>query len=339
MTTEQPKDGEGPQGSSLPATPEDALRWKVNPLLLQARFPDDLKDPTTLAQFTQVAIAINLNPLMGELVPFFGRPYITEEGWLRMIDERAPGQLVGDETSIATEAEYKMFGVKNGWLGKAIVTRRVLTLDGHTTADRVITDYAFLSEAKVKESRITAITDEPWRQAMKTAHVRALRKAFRDVVARTASDFALGGGAEEGIIDVEVMRTVDRLAESGAEQATDDTERKKFWARAPKLGFKHGSKELATFFGLDSPDSSIKDGWIEQDHTWMEANQMLDMFESEGLCAQCGKGYVQPYAYTPDAKGICGKECGVAFEKELESTDGKQPQTKAKRTSRAGTEK
>ncbi len=330
---QQTSEGESPD-SPLPATAEQAMRWKANPMLLQARFPRDLDDPTTLAQFLQVAIAVDLNPLMGELIPIHGRPYITEEGWLRMIDERAPGQLVGDVTSIAEKSEYEAFGVSKGWLGKAVVTRRVLTLDGKTTADRVVTDYAFLSMADVNKSPISAVKEEPWRQAMKTAHVRALRKAFRDVVARAASDFALGGG-DDNVIDVEVMDQVNQLATSGAEQATDDTERKKFWARAPGLGLKHGGAEIAAFFGIPL-EASIKDNWIDHGHTWMEANQMLSMFEEEGPCAQCGKGYAQPYAYTADGKGICGKECHDKATEELESANVKP---KTKRPSRASPKK
>lgn len=341
MTRKQEPKGErgADIGTSLPATEADALKWKTNPMLLTAKFPDELaNNPHALAQFLGVATAVDLNPFLGEIVPIHGRPYITEEGWLRMIDERAPGQLVFDQVSMASKEEAAAFGVKGGWLGKAIVVRRIQTLDGKT-ADRTVTDWFFLSTVAVENSPITAITDEPWRHAMKGAHVRALRKAFRDVVARAAHEYAVGGGTEEGqIIDAEVVRIVDKLALQGAEASTEDTERKRFWARATKAGYRNGSPEVAAL--LDLPEAgvgAIKEHWIDAGHTWMEANVELDKALGDGppkvaptgdQCSECGKliTTADDMMYTSQGMVMCSGACGEEYDRKhqrKEPTSGK----------------
>ena len=323
----------GGEGSALPAIKTESLDWQSNTLLLAAKFPHEFEtNPDALKEFVQVASAIGLNPFLGEVVPIHGRPYVTEEGWLRLIDERAPGQLVGDVTSIASEDEAKQFGVKGGWLGKAVVTRRILGLDGKP-ADRVVTDYAFLSVASVQESVIDAVRAEPFRQAMKMAHVRALRKAFRDVLARSTKDYvvsAAGGDVDEPIvIDAKAVRVLI----GNDYESTEDTERRRFWARCHEFGIAKISTELMSLLDLPEPGASLNNHWIGTGHTWMEANQRLDNRFDLGteteVCSICHS--VEMEAYTAEGNPVC-TPCGEKWEKEH---DGSESEPKPKRASRS----
>src|SRR5207249_463095 len=87
---------------------------------LQARFQEDLKDPRAARQFLALCLTYDLDPLMGELVPFAGRPYITDAGWLKLIQKHAPGQLVQLDTRQAHEHEKRELELAKGdWLAIA----------------------------------------------------------------------------------------------------------------------------------------------------------------------------------------------------------------------------
>ena len=265
-------------------TKEVSLSWRDNPLLLAARFPRELDSPQALAQFARVCMAVNLNPFLSEIVPIHGRPYVTEEGWLRLIDERAPGELIRDDVNLASKEEKEFFVGANvkGWMGKATATRRMFRpnwapSDAPPFADREVTEWYFLSVAAVENSVISAVHEEPFRQAMKGAHVRALRKAFRDVLA------AVGDLAIEEDFSPEAAQQIAGLIATRAESTSDDDERRRFWARATKLGIRNGSQELADLFRLpEVGPGAMKKHWLDTGHTWMEANTVLDELEATG---------------------------------------------------------
>src|SRR3972149_4491615 len=81
---------------------------------LGSRFGNDLTQALTVDQFIGLCRAYGLNPFMGHIVPFQGRPYIQHDGWLHMIQRDAPGQLAKLEARPATKGEYATFGVQDG---------------------------------------------------------------------------------------------------------------------------------------------------------------------------------------------------------------------------------
>ena len=328
----EPEKGEA---SLVPTEVEQPQPWQANPLLLVARFPSELADnPRSLAQFQAVCIAVNLNPFLGEIVPIHGRPYITEEGWLRMIDERAPGQLVADSTEIASKEEKAAFGiVAKGWLGKATITRLVW-IPGMEPRERTVVDYYFFSETAYNNTVIDAVREEPYRQAMKGAHVRALRKAFRDVLARTAGDYAMGDAEYN---DPEIIEGLSMATLTAGDDDPMASERRRFWARATELGIRNGSQELSDVLGINAVGVGVmKEHYLDQGHSWADANELLDALDqaknapavtgkiiipkepSEDIrtvqCHFCG-GLTNEPLYTSDgAVLVCSEKCGKNYE-------------------------
>ncbi len=351
--TREPKSkvekGESETPPTLPAVTEPTETWKTNPLLLTARFPHELQDPHALVQFQMVAMAINLNPLLGEVVPIHGRPYITEEGWLRMIDERAAGQLVVDRTELATKEERTAFGATgDGWMGKATVVRRINAFGGY--ADREVVDWYWFSKEAWENSIIDAVRQEPWRQAMKGAHVRALRRAFRDVLAAVVGDTSL---QEPDYIDVNVSEAIAQLPGRDDEDPMA-IERRRFWARATELGIRNGSQELADLLGLsEARPGAMKEEYLDAaGKTWIDANVELDKYEAAAAapaptksetvvipadvqqaedkpvqqCSECG-GLTNDPMYTEDGKVlVCGPKCGNTYREKHPVTEETIPQ-------------
>lgn len=340
-------------------TADTAKAWHANPLLLKARFPKDLEDPQALAQFTGVCLHTNLNPILGEIVPIHGRAYITEEGWLRLIDERAPGQLLDYRLELATKDEKDGFGIKAaGWLGKATVRRLLPPVKGLPPGrnERIITDYFFFSGTAMENSFIDAVQEEPWRHAMKTAGVRALRKAFRDVVSGAVGDRDVSDSANSEDIEAEY----ERLAALPAEDP-EATERRRFWARANEIGIKNGSPELAQLLGLpESGVGAMKEHYLDKGGTWFDANVALDKLESgeirlvdklddlpEGQrvtqCYVCGNVMKEPMV--DPGTGVylvCSEKCAEGVEtrmKEREARKRKDSTFHGKRPSRSRAKK
>lgn len=311
-------EGKGAEKESPPTSNEEVkpILWAANPLQLEAKFPRELNNPQAIAQFTAICMAVNLNPFLGEIIPIHGRPYITEEGWLRMIDERAPGELVVDKTELATEKEKKGFGIEvPGWLGKATIVRRVNAPGG--PADREVIDWSFFSQWDMENSVISAVKAEPWRQAMKGAHVRALRRAFRDVLAKTVGQLGIGDELDPNL-------HAEAMAELGAgepDTGDDKSNRSRFWARATKMGIKNGSPELSQLLGISEVGvGMMKEYWLNKGHTWAEANLLLDQREQpEAIperCANCNTNITttMDMQYTEDGALVCSEECGNRLE-------------------------
>lgn len=204
---------------------------------LQARFPDDLKQPRAARQFLALCLTYDLDPLMGELVPFAGRPYITDGGWLKLIQKHAPGQLVRNESRLATDPERRELRLQEGdWMAIATVTRKWQNGETLTTTRR-----GLVRVAETKGTGHRPIEKEPWEMAEKRARVRALRTAFRDVLEVVTPRF--GDDRREYAMDEDAPAELvpppspepAKTIEANAKQAEKNA-RGEFFATAERLG-------------------------------------------------------------------------------------------------------
>lgn len=287
----KPKAGTAKEAVPAPAPPttkELETRKGYNPTLLKARFPADLTNPTAMAEFLNVAYATGLNPFMMEIVPIAGRIYITEMGWQRLIDQRAPGQLVLDECRLADADEYKAFGDPDGWLAVATI-HRFMPETGQT---RVVHDFGLLTARVHAASKVQPVKDEPWRQAMKTARVRALRKAFPEVLYKA--------------VDSDDLRNIEILPEDFAQLGpgeSDKEARARFMKRARNIP----RDEYADIFGRGNPGveedlrqvltvAALMKWAQENERTWEGLNEDIDAFNDD----------VHGEAPDPDGLGVDG---------------------------------
>lgn len=270
MAREKKKTTEPDTEEATKAVAAGATYKGYNPTLLKARFPADLTNPVALAEFLNVAYATGLNPFMMEIVPIQGRIYITEMGWQRLVDSRAPGQLVLDECRLADPEEYALFGNPEGWLAVATI-HRFMPETGQT---RVVHDFGLLTKKAWQNSKVGPVKDEPWRQAMKTARVRALRKAFPEVLYQ--------------LVDTDETRSIEVLPEDfqalGA--GLDEKEqRARFMRRARNIH----RDEYADIFGRGNADAEedLKQvftvaalmKWAqENERTWEGLNEDIDAY-------------------------------------------------------------
>lgn len=270
----------------VPSTgPVGSDSW--NPTLLKARFPRDLTDPKKLVEFLTVCRVTNLNPFLQEIVPIHGRLYITEIGWGRLIDERAPGELVRDEVTLAAPEDYERFGLSEeyGWLAVATIGR-FMPSTGQT---RIVTDYSFLSQADVKGSSMSVIKAEPWRQCMKTARVRALRKAFPEVLYKALE----GTGVNQDLLppDLSLDDGLTTMLDEGQRKEDEAAQKVKFWKKANAQGLRSGSAKLIAWLETEYPDTIRPDAdpkkfklpeWMASvPVTWAELNAAIDRLLEE----------------------------------------------------------
>lgn len=166
---------------------------------LKAAFSKDLSTPDAIKEFATICRYYDLDPFIGEIVPMHGRIYVEEAGWLRHIQQKAPGQLVEYNAGICDKAERDLMSVKDGdWLAWGKVTRRYP--NGATFPVR---ELATVTKDELSGSGdYKPVQKEPWRMAMKRARVRGLRIAFREVlnvlpVAEGEPPFVVDAAAEE----------------------------------------------------------------------------------------------------------------------------------------------
>lgn len=114
-----------PTTRALLANPEQAAGE------LAAKFPRDLANPLAAREFVAVAWTYDLDPFMGDVVPYQGRPFVTEHGWLRLIGRHAPGQLVKLTSRQADKRERAEINLPpEDFLGIAEVRRTYPVSDG-----------------------------------------------------------------------------------------------------------------------------------------------------------------------------------------------------------------
>ena len=93
---------------------------------LVSRFGDrDFGQALSVSMFIALCNKYALNPWMGHITPFEGRPYVQHDGWLHLINREAPGQLVRLESRPATDEEYRRFRIApDDYFAIATMTRR-----------------------------------------------------------------------------------------------------------------------------------------------------------------------------------------------------------------------
>src|SRR3990170_2967145 len=163
---------------------------------LISRFGDkEFGAALTVEQFIALSNAYGLNPFMGHITPFQGRPYIEEQGWLHLINREVPGQLVGVESRPASAAEYARFGVpKEDYFAIAAVTRRwpqggeVIFSRRAIITRRLTQPSENERQAMARGAKVRHIVEDPWDMAEKQARVRALRMGFADCLRKAGGD-------------------------------------------------------------------------------------------------------------------------------------------------------
>lgn len=141
-----------------------------------AKFPRDLT-PQEKALVIQVAVSYGLDPLMGELTVYQGRPFVTIDGRYRKAHES--GDLDGVESRPATKQEREAWEIPEGdYFFRAEVRKKGCGYPfvgwGHVKAHE-LTD---MSKRNPGSLASPVVAENPQRMAEKRAEAQALRKAF-----------------------------------------------------------------------------------------------------------------------------------------------------------------
>jgi hypothetical protein len=169
---------------------------------LKAAFSGDLKTVESIKEFATICRFYDLDPFIGEIVPMHGRIYVEEAGWLRHIQQKAPGQLVKYNAGMCDKVEREAMGIAEGtWLAWGEVVRRY----PNGTLFPVRELATVTKDETAGGGGYAPIAKEPWRMAMKRARVRALRIAFREVLHADAVEIG------DAPIEVEAMAEEEPL--------------------------------------------------------------------------------------------------------------------------------
>ena len=260
---------------------------------LISRFGDkEFGAALTVEQFIALSNAYGLNPFMGHITPFQGRPYIEEQGWLHLINREVPGQLVGVESRPATKAEYDTFGVStDDYFAVAAVTRRwgpgseVIFTRRAIIARRLTLPTENERAAIARGSKVRHVVEDPWDMVEKQARVRALRMGFADVLRKAGGELpsieeaeAVAAASEPGVIEGEA-----RIVEADAPNA-DKADWGRLWATARDLGMLQ--PEVHAIFGAPKDESALAEWARGQAKSrgislQQQVEDMADMLESK----------------------------------------------------------
>ena len=135
----------------------------------QAKFPQNLT-PQDKAVLAEVATSYGLDPLMGELMIYQGRPYVSIDARYRKAQES--GQLAGVETRPATREEREAWDIPDGDLFfRSEVYRKGIA--------RPFVGWGRVKAKEfAKKDGYLPVESNPQRMAEKRAEAQALRKAF-----------------------------------------------------------------------------------------------------------------------------------------------------------------
>lgn len=167
----------------------------------QAKFPQELTLPQKQMMAT-IAISYGLDPLMGELMLYQGRPYTTVDAHYRKAQET--GQLDGVETRPATKTERTDWQIPDG----DFFFRSEVFVKG---CSRPFVGWGRVYERETKGNQFLPTVANPQRMAEKRAERQALRKAFHFDLPAMAEDI----GNEDAppvaaqVIEGEPVREVD----------------------------------------------------------------------------------------------------------------------------------
>ena len=134
----------------------------------QARFPQALQ-PAEVQLLATVAISYGLDPLMGELSIYQGRPYVGIDGRLRKAQET--GRFAGIESRPATLAEREAWQIPD----EDFFFRCEVYSKG---VDRPFVGWGRVFERETHGKGFKPTETNPQRMAEKRAEAQALRKAF-----------------------------------------------------------------------------------------------------------------------------------------------------------------
>jgi len=209
---------------------------------LVSRFGDkEFSTALTVSHFIAVCNTYGLNPWMGQITPFHGRPYIQHDGWMSLINREAPGQLVGIDARPATDAEYKQFRVaESAYFAIATATRRYP--GGNSVS---LTRRALVQTKEVEGGQgYKPIEIEPWEMAEKRARVRVLRSLFNDCMAKV------------GVPTPSVDTQTGEVLEGEVVQA-NGTDWSRLWVTASERGMEKA--DVHEHFGVPADDGALKD--------------------------------------------------------------------------------
>ena len=209
---------------------------------LVSRFGDkEFSAALTVSHFIAVCNTYGLNPWMGQITPFHGRPYIQHDGWLNLINREAPGQLVRLDARPATDAEYKQFRVnESNYFAIATATRRYP--GGNEVS---LTRRAQVQAKEVEGGQgYKPIEIEPWEMAEKRARVRVLRSLFNDCMAKV------------GVSTPSVDTATGEILEGEAVQV-NGVDWSRLWVTASERGMEKA--DVHEHFGVPADDGALKD--------------------------------------------------------------------------------
>ncbi len=228
---------------------------------LVSRFGErDFGQALSVSMFIALCNKYALNPWMGHITPFEGRPYVQHDGWLHLINREAPGQLLRLESRPATDDEYRLFRVStDDYFAIATMTRRwpggnEVTFTRRALIPKRLTEPSANEARAVQERPGTAKTRplvaDPWDMAEKQARVRVMRMGFNDCLAGQSAMPATG--AQE----VEVDTKTGEIIEGEAVPAENGADWSRLWVAASERGMDKAS--VHAHFNAGPEDGDLK---------------------------------------------------------------------------------
>ena len=227
---------------------------------LVSRFGDrDFGAALSVPMFIALCNKYELNPWMGHITPFEGRPYVQHDGWLHLINREAPGQLVALESRPADDDEYRRFKVSaDDYFAIATLTRRwpggnEVTFTRRALIPKRLAAASGKEATAVRERPGTAktrpIVADPWDMAEKQARVRVMRMGFNDCLAGLA---AAPASAQEVAVDAETGEVI----EGEAIPAGNGADWSRLWVVASERGME--KSDVHDRFGAGPDDGDLK---------------------------------------------------------------------------------
>ena len=223
---------------------------------LKARWPNDLRDEIAARQFIAACLSVDLNPFLGEIAPMGGRPYVQLQGWEKLVQRDAQGQLAELEARPASLDEYRLWRVsEDDYFAFATCLRKFpdgtelrITRSANVTA-------AEASGAKLQPDKrgYAPVEKESMEMAMKRAKVRVLREAFADLLDVRRPQFG----------DVEVMEETPAPAQilEANRRTALEAARRAFNAHWREHGYTQGSVHRALALECRGRPHDIRDGY------------------------------------------------------------------------------